>query len=110
MSFAPANVHAAASALMFVIKVNVDASRRRKTLAFLSFHSSQITRRVRLLPAFRETVVDVVIMSHQSCTDEYGLHTLGCQFGCSAQVDMYSQILLVYLQSAKRCFAVSTNV
>jgi len=41
------------------------------------------------------------------CTDEYGLHTLSCQFGCSAQVDMYSHILLVYLQSAKRCFAVS---
>ena len=83
---------------MFAInKVNVDASCHRNTLAFLSFHSSQITRRVRLLPAFRETVVDVVIMSHQSCTDEYGLHTLGCQFGCSAQVDTYSQIL-VYLQ------------
>ena len=55
MSFAPANVHAAASALMFAInKVNVDASCHRNTLAFLSFHSSQITRR--LLPAFREPV------------------------------------------------------
>jgi len=92
---------------MLATKDSVGASCRRKTLAFLSFQTSQITSRVMLLPALRETVVDVVIMPHQSCNDVYALHSLGLQLGCCVQEDMNSQILLVYLQSARRCFAVS---
>ena len=106
-SFAPACAHKTASALMFATKESVGFSCRQKTLAFLSFHTSQITSRVRLLPALREAVVDVVIISHQSCRDAYALHSLGLQLGCWVQEDMNSQTLLVYLQSARRCFAVS---
>jgi len=92
---------------MFATKDSVDASCRQKTLAFLSFHTSQITSKVRLLPALRDAIVYVLIISHQSCNDAYGLYSLGRQLGCCVQEDINSQILLVYLHSAKRCFAVS---